>query len=119
MAHDLPKIPPDFVDSGCSNAPDSIFGRPIAWACRIHDWRYCTRAHPAGAMTQRWRQDADRELGANVRGSLPFALRWVGWVYWRATHRFGGDDAFDSCGPEVGERCRHNLARPAWMGGIP
>ena len=115
----LRKMPPGFLSDGCSHAPDEILGRDLGWCCRIHDWRYCTRAHPAGALTWAAQKFADKELGWNVRGVLPFFLRWIGWAYYRATHRFGGMGSFNSCGAGVGERCRHGLPRPEWMARSP
>ncbi len=111
----LDLIPDNFVDDGCSNAPDSIFGFEFGWACRIHDWRYCTRAHPAGAMTSYARELADGELAVNIRQTLPWRWRWVRFVYRFFVHRYGGIDAYDSCGPHVERRCRHRLQRPAWF----
>lgn len=111
----LDRIPVGFRDDGCSSAPDRLFGRNLRPACRAHDWLYCTRAHPAGALDQAHRQAADRLLGRGVRALLPHGLGWIGWLTWRAVHRWGGVAAFDSCGPEVGPVCRHNLPPPAWM----
>lgn len=111
----LAKIPQGFVTDGCSSAPDSILGRDLRWCCKIHDWRYCTRAHRAGAMNFKARTYADKELGWHIRDQLPFGLRWVSWLYYRVTYRLGGMGAFNSCGPQVGKRCRHNLKMPDWM----
>lgn len=111
----LAKIPREFGDDGCSNAPDSIFWRSIKWCCRIHDWRYCSRCHSPVAMTRRGRAYADKELGWNVRSALPFTTRWAGWFYYRATARFGGMEAWNSCGPGAGLLCRHGMEVPEWM----
>lgn len=126
----LRNIPTQFSDDGCSNAPDGWllilssqrglawlkrFARSFRWCCRIHDWRYCTRCHPAGSMTRGAQRYADRELGWHVRSILPFGLRWWGWLYWRATNRFGGMSAWDSCGIRAGQFCRHNMPIPRWM----
>jgi hypothetical protein len=125
----LKKIPVHFRDDGCSNAPDGLFlwakrwrwlhwlVRSFRWCCRIHDWRYCSRAHPAGSMNQAARHFADKELGWNVRGVTLFTLKWLGWGYFRATSDFGGRRAWNSCGPASGERCRHNMPQPEWMAG--
>lgn len=111
----LSEIHKDFQDDGCSGAPDDWFGFDLRYACRIHDWLYCTRAHPAGSMTQERRRYADDLLGALIRHALPWRWRWVGWWYRLAVHRYGGIEAYDSCGPEAGDRCRHNLKQPPWM----
>ena len=107
---------PAFHDNGCSNAPDAIFWWDLRWPCRIHDWRYCSRAHDPWELDQEHRAIADQELGRNVRAALPWALRWLGGLlYWRFTDLAGGRRSWDSCGPEDGERCRHNLSKPGWM----
>lgn len=111
-----PSIPAGFRDDGCSGAPDRLFGVDLRWACRVHDWMYCTRAWPPGHLDQAHRHEADRALGRMIRGALPWSLKWIGWLYYRMVHRYGGDHAYDSCGPEEGAWCRHNLPRPGWMG---
>jgi len=111
----LKRIPARFDDAGCSNAPDAFAGRDLRPYCRIHDWRYCGRCHRAGGMYQYARRFADKELGWNIRDALPWGFRWIGWGYWRATHRFGGMSAWNSCGPTRGELCRHNMPMPPWM----
>ena len=115
LQRELERIPVGFVDDGCSVAPDWLFGKPLRPACRVHDWKYCTRAWPSGELDQEHRARADRFLGRSVRALLPLGLGWIGWFFARAVHVFGGDAAFDSCGPEVGTRCRHHLLRPRWM----
>lgn len=111
----LEAIPPEFQDDGCSSAPDDLFGFDLRFACRCHDFYYCSRAWPAGWMDQAQRRAADELLGELVREALPWRWRWVGWIYRVAVRRHGGTEAFDSCGPEAGPRCRHNLAPPDWM----
>jgi hypothetical protein len=112
-------IPREFDDNGCSNAPDEISGYNFRWACRIHDWRYCTRCHPAGSMTVQAKDWADRELKINLQAYLPFFLRCVGWVYRFMTWKYGGYSAFDSCGPTPEglslNPCRHGMYPPKWM----
>lgn len=66
-------------------------------------------------MTQAWRHMADEEIKFNVRSALPRRHRWFSIIVYIALWRYGGIEAFDSCGPEVGERCRHNMKRPVWM----
>lgn len=112
----LTSIPTDFVDDGCSASPDSICGDSIRWACRIHDWRYCTRAHRPGRMTTEYRKNADKELRTHMRLDLPWYSQWTRLIYHFFVRKFGnGDNSFDSCGPEVGEKCRHNMPQPVWM----
>ena len=130
VRYNLAEIPQDFKDDGCSNSPDGFlmvvskrrglrwlkrFARSFKPYCRLHDARYCSRVNPAGTMNQRARTFADKELGRNIRGVLPFSLQWLGWGYFRATSEFGGRRAWNSCGPASGERCRHNLPMPQWM----
>lgn len=108
-------IPSRFKDDGCSNSLDSWFGFDFRWACRIHDWFYCTRCHLVGTMTSRKRQRADLLLRRFLRASVPWRWGWLKWIYWLGVHYGGGIKAFDSCGPEAGELCRHNMPMPAWM----
>lgn len=111
----LARIPPEFVSDGCSGAPDSLCGKDLRPFCRAHDAAGCTRLWPPGTLTQAWRHAADRQLGREIRVELPLGIKWVGWVYWLAVHRFGGDSSFDSCGAEAGDLCRHGIATPEWM----
>ena len=111
----LAEIPEHFRDDGCSSSPDDLFGFDFRWACRIHDWRYCTRCHPAGSMTWQRKNDADGELKENIRTSLPWRWRWVRFLYHRAVFIGGNFGAYDTCGPEAAECCRHGMAMPGWM----
>jgi hypothetical protein len=126
-------MPPSFVDDGCSNVPDRFLIilarlrlarlydlRPL---CRIHDWRYCTRAQPQGSMSADAQRDADAQLREFMREYLPRLLDFTAGVYFRGL-LVGGPYAFDSCGPHprgctAGQLaqglCRHALPRPAWM----
>lgn len=104
-----------FIDDGCTNAPDSLFGFDLSDACRTHDWRYCSRCHTAGSMTKSWQRAADKELRRNLASLLPWRWRWAKWVYYGAVWRYGGFGSFDSCGPSVGVRCRHGCKKPGWM----
>ena len=105
----LEQIPEGFADDGCSNAPDQFWGFDFTWACRIHDWRYCTRCHDPAIMHNDTRFRADGELAINIRNALPWRWRWLAFFYERAVRAAGGYDAFDSCGPEDGPRCRHGM----------
>jgi len=109
------EIPVRFKDDGCSNSLDSLFGFVFKWACRIHDWMYCTRSHPAGTMTWGYKVLADNLLKRYMRASLPLRWRWVRYGYKSAVFLFGGFGSFDSCGPKAGKLCRHNMPQPPWM----
>jgi hypothetical protein len=111
----LDKIPGEFIDDGCSKAPDSIFGYDLSEACRIHDFRYCTRCHEPGTMSLKAQKEADRELRKNLSGLLPWRWRWIKWGYYAAVWRYGGFGSWDSCGFSVGPRCRHNMSPQQWM----
>lgn len=108
-------IPAHFHSDCCSGGPDHVLGVGIKHHCRAHDAAYCQRLWPAGSLDQQWRDAADRQLGVEIRSELPYCLKWIGWLYFRGTHRFGGDNAYASCGPLAGDRCRHNIERPDWM----
>jgi hypothetical protein len=115
----LAEIPDGFIDDGCSGwfTPDEWFGFCFRDACRLHDWRYCSRAHPGSAMRQADRAAADAELRENLRAILPWYWRWVGWAYYAGVFLAGGVRAWDSCGSRAGRRCRHGReAPPEWRG---
>lgn len=111
----LAGIPVHFRSDCCSGGRDTLWGHDLKPFCRAHDAAYCQRLWPAGSLDQDWRSAADRQLGIEIRAELPYVLDWIGWLYWRAVHRFGGDNAFASCGPLAGDRCRHNIERPDWQ----
>lgn len=111
----LDLIPADFNDDGCSNSPDSIFGFDFKWACRIHNWSFCTRCHPPGTRTYAAEAQANIRLKRHIDAALPFRWSWVKYVYYTAVWRYGGMGAFNSCGPEAGFRCRHGQVQPKWM----
>jgi hypothetical protein len=113
--HALNDIPDRFIDDGCSYSPDSIFHNEIGWACRIHDYRYCSRSMGPRDMEPHLRLAADKELRANIALSVPKWLGWIRWLYYRAVRHFGSQTSWDSCGYDAGVRCRHNLLRPRWM----
>ena len=115
QAYLLRKIPKAFVDDGCTRAPDRVFGYDLRFACRIHDWRYCTRCHVPGTMDTHHRNLADTELRDLLREVLPWRWRFLGWVYWLAVWQRGGFEAWDSCGLTAGECCRHGMPVPEWM----
>jgi hypothetical protein len=111
----LGNIPDRFIDDGCSYSPDSMFHNEIGWACRIHDFRYCSRTEAHKDTSPEARLKADKELRANIALSFPKWLGWIRWLYYKAVRRFGSMHAWDSCGPEDGEYCKHNMQVPLWM----
>lgn len=112
----LESIPNRFKDDGCSYSPDSIMRNDISWVCRIHDFRYCSRTNPANSMDKKRRKRADKEMKQNMGLNLPWYVRWVRRIYYRAIRWFGaGDHSYNSCGIEVGDLCRHNMPVPLWM----
>ena len=117
----LMRIPKAFTDDGCSNSPDEWFGFDFKWACRIHDARYCQRTPIDGASvapqgTPEHRHYADDWLRADIKSSLPWRWRWIGWVYWAGVRAAGGFKAYNSCYPlfpagGTNHRCRHGMTR--------
>jgi hypothetical protein len=108
---------PDFRDDGLSGGfPDWVYASyNLRLAGRVHDWHYCTRCHPAGSMTQAARRFADLALRQHARELLPWWLRVAPWVLYLGVHWFGDEAAWDGCGPEQGDLCRHNIEQPVWM----
>ncbi len=112
----LDALPAEFVDDGCSKWFDAIFRWSLRWCCRLHDASYCTRLHPAGSRTYAAKILADEELKTDVALALPWALRATAGLMWIGVRVAGSWwHGWDSCGPEVGERCKHGMAMPAWM----
>ncbi len=106
-----------FKDDGLSFFPDWIYSRWGLWrAGRVHDWHYCSRCHPMDSMDKRARRFADRALRQHARELLPWWLNLAPLILYRGV-RFGGAlfHAWNSCGYDVGERCRHNIKRPVWQ----
>jgi hypothetical protein len=114
LSNKLAKIPAEFRDDGMSNFPDRLFGWKLCDYARVHDWLYCTRAHAAGTMRRAHRKLADKVLRAAMAAEAPIGLRLVPRLIYRAVRMFGGA-SYDSCHPDVGTLCRHNLAQPLWM----
>jgi hypothetical protein len=120
----LAQIPGEFEDDGCSRSLDGTFRVSWRWVCKIHDWRGCTRAHPAGALTLDKMHEGNAELW-HWMGALPVYVRPARWVYYAVLARVNGDVAWDSCGPKpLGVTyarhrreglCRHGMAMPDWM----
>jgi hypothetical protein len=115
----IEKETPGFKDDGLSCFPDWIYRYILRFNItptgRVHDWHYCTRCHAQGTMTQARRLFADRALRQHAREVLPWYHPVAPIVLYRAVRWFGGDSAWNSCGPTRGERCRHNIAQPGWM----
>lgn len=118
----LDQIPEEFQDNGCSNSPDLLFGFNFKWACRIHDWWWCSRCHAPGQMTPEWKAAGDYFLKLAMRDALPPIWKWVAGIYRRAVRIFWW--GYDTCGPNpqnassqqrLEGRCRHNMPRPEWM----
>ena len=108
---------PEFVDDGLSGGfPDWLYARHDLWiAGRIHDWHYCSRCHPEHAMNQAHRMAADLLLLKHSKELLPWYLQVAPYVLYFGVRWFGGNAAWDSCGPTRGARCRHNILLPDWM----
>ena len=106
---------PGFVDDGLSWFPDWIYARwDLHLAGRVHDWLFCTRCHRPGSMTRGAEKHANRVLRKLARDLLPWWIRATPFILYYGV-KFGAHSAWDSCGPDVGERCRHDIARPVWM----
>lgn len=111
----IAKVWPDFRDSGLSFFPDWIFRRwSLGLAGRVHDWHYCSRCHRAGSMTWGAKGFADRALRKHARDLLPWYLNLTPLILHIGV-RLGGNSSWDSCGPDAGEWCRHNIEKPVWM----
>ena len=108
---------PDFEDNGLSGGfPDWAYQRWSLWICgRVHDWHYCTRCHKQGSMTDSAKKFADLALRVHARKLLPWYIRLAPWILYVGVSIGGGWGSWDSCGSEVGDRCRHNIERPQWM----
>ena len=108
---------PDFEDDGLSGGfPDWMYRRwELSIAGRVHDWHYCTRCHKAGSMTDQSKKFADKALRKHARELLPWYLNLAPVVLYVGVYVGGGFGSWDSCGTEVGDRCRHNIKQPDWM----
>ena len=108
---------PDFEDDGLSGGfPDWMYSRwELSIAGRVHDWHYCTRCHTAGSMTDKAKRFADKALRKHARELLPWFLNLAPIVLYIGVYVGGGFGSWDSCGPEEGTRCRHNIKQPQWM----
>ena len=67
----------------------------------------------------RWRTPICRLAGLALILLAAYVGYW--WFYQIAPivlHigvRIGGNSSWNSCGPDIGERCRHNIKLPTWM----
>ena len=66
-------------------------------------------------MNQERREFADRALRQHARELLPWWLNLAPLVLYFGVRAGGGGEAWNSCGPTRGERCRHNMPMPDWM----
>lgn len=106
---------PDFRDDGLSFFPDWVYRRwNLSRAGRVHDWHYCTRCHPMGSMTRKAKRFGDRGLRQHAREVLPRCVWLAPNILYHGV-RVGGRRAWNSCGFDVGERCRHNIKRQPWQ----
>ena len=107
----LARIPRDFLWDD-TKANHTILGWSFGWATLIHQWRYCTRCHEYDILGPKAKKWADLELRLNIKKYLPWYLRWVGWIFLLKYYRAGGFKRFNSCWPEEGTLCRHNMLWP-------
>lgn len=132
----LDDMPEGFVDDGCSSFPDML-GRiasvmthgavkpwVLRWACRVHDWDACTRAHPPGTMTDARQRLINKRLRVFLVEYLPLRWRWLGWAMRAGLWFARGFGWWDSCDLEARGAmpsqlaqglCRHALPAPEWM----
>jgi hypothetical protein len=107
---------PEFEDDGLSYFPDWMYRRwELSISGRVHDWHYCTRCHRAGSMTDQAKRFADKALRQHARELLPWYLNLAPIVLYVGVAVGGGFGSWDSCGPEEGFWCRHNIEQPDWM----
>ena len=108
---------PEFQDDGLSGGfPDWMYNRwELSIAGKVHDWHYCTRCHRAGSMTDSAKRFADKALRQHARELLPWYLNLAPIILYIGVRIGGGFGSWDSCGPEKGIRCRHNIKQPQWM----
>ncbi len=66
-------------------------------------------------MTDQSKKFADKALRQHARELLPWYLNIAPIVLYAGVWIGGGFGSWDSCGDEVGDRCRHNIERPQWM----
>ncbi len=107
----------NFEDDGLSGGfPDWMYKKWHLWlAGRVHDWHYCTRCHKAGSMIDKAKCFADKALRKHARELLPWYLNLAPIILYVGVRVGGGFGSWDSCGPEEGDRCRHNIKQPQWM----
>ena len=66
-------------------------------------------------MTDEAKIFADKALRKHARELLPWYLNVAPIVLYVGVRVGGGFGSWDSCGPEEGDRCRHNIKQPDWM----
>lgn len=112
-------IPADFKDDGCSSlgkALERFFrwrGYDLGPICRQHDWASCTRCHAPGTMTETRKVVAAWEMREAMRELLPWWYDYTAGPVYRVLGVWPG--YWDTCGPEVGNVCRHGQMMPEWM----
>lgn len=67
-------------------------------------------------MTDKAKRFADKALRVHAKELLPWYLRISPNILYVGVFVGGGFGSWDSCGPEEGDRCRHNIKQPDWMG---
>ena len=108
-------IPKNFVSDKCTKSLDSVFGYDFSFACVIHNFRYCGRCHDPVFMTYMNKLKADNELRQNISRSLPhWYLKSISWLYYAIVWKYGVYGSWNSCGLEVGNKCRHEMSIPKW-----
>ncbi len=111
---ELSKIPEEFRDDGCTNWFDKVFRWSIRWCCRLHDYGYCSRCWLPWQMRPTDQKRRDAKLRVLIAEALPWRWDWTRWPVYAALRVLGGL-SFNTCGPDKGDRCRHNMPMPAWM----
>jgi hypothetical protein len=111
----IEQIPDEFKSDGCSNSPDRWAGWDFRPYCRLHDKEHCSRCQPPEEMDNAARIESNERLRRGLRAATPWRWRWIANIYHEFVHLFSGIRSWDSCGPEVGELCRHNMPMPEWM----
>jgi hypothetical protein len=109
-------IPERFVDSTSLTSPDSAMKNSLGWMTRIYDWRLCTRAHVKGDMPMTVKPHY-QELKLHFRLRAPWYKYLNRIVYWKLRRWVlpEREKAYNMCGLQAGDRCRHNMPIPLWM----
>jgi hypothetical protein len=111
----IEQIPEEFESDGCSNSPDRWCGWDLRPYCLVHDWEHCSRCHKPEEMNHAHRVESNERLRRGLDNAIPWRWGFIKHIYYSMVNLFGGVRSWDSCGPTVGERCRHNMPMPMWM----